>query len=228
MGSFNRYIAVGNEIGGSATSMILPAMRNIYSALYSTGLQNSIKVSTAVAFDVIGSSYPPSAGAFSSSASSYMTSIVQYLATIGLPLLVNVHPYFAYAGNTQQIRLDYALFTAPGTVVTDGAYKYQNIFDAMVDVLYYAMERVGVSNVSVVVSETGWPSAGGTATTPSNAQTYNQNLIRHVSSGTPKRPTALETYIFAMFNENQKPAGVEQNWGLFYPNKTVVYSINFS
>jgi hypothetical protein len=40
MGSFNRYIAVGNEIGGSATSMILPAMRNIYSALYSAGLQN--------------------------------------------------------------------------------------------------------------------------------------------------------------------------------------------
>jgi Glycosyl hydrolases family 17 len=202
-------------------------MKNIYSALSSAGLQNSIKVSSSVAFNVIGTSFPPSAGAFSSSAS-YMTSIVQYLATINAPLLANVYTYFSYAGAPGQIRLDYALFTAPGTVVTDGPNKYQNLFDAMVDVLYSAMEKIGVSNVGVVVSETGWPSAGGTDTTPSNAQTYNQNLINHVSKGTPKRSTALEAYIFAMFNENKKQAGVEQNWGLFYPNTTQVYSINFN
>ena len=82
-------------------------------------------------------------------------------------------------------------------------------------------------SVGIVISESGWPSAGGTGTTVSNAQKYNQNLINHVGKGTPKRSTALETYIFAMFNENQKAAGVEQNWGLFYPNKQPVYSINF-
>ncbi|XP_078158421.1 glucan endo-1,3-beta-glucosidase-like isoform X1 [Carex rostrata] len=226
-----KYIAVGNEISGSNVSKILPAMKNIYSALSSAGLQNSIKVSTSVSIGVLGTSYPPSAGAFSSDAS-YMTSIVQYLASINSPLLANVYPYFAYASNTAQISLDYALFTSSGTVVTDGSNKYQNLFDAMVDALYSAMEKVGGSKVKgsrvgLVISESGWPSAGGTGGTIRNAHTYNENLINHVAKGTPKRPTALDTYIFAMFNENQKAAGVEQNWGLFYPNKQPVYSINF-
>ncbi|KAJ1692179.1 hypothetical protein LUZ63_008877 [Rhynchospora breviuscula] len=222
-----RYIAVGNEVSGGDTSKILPAMKNIYSALLSAGLQNAIKVSTAVSTAVVGVSYPPSKGAFSSSASSYMTSIVQYLAQIGAPLLANVYPYFSYIGNPGSISLDYALFTSPGTVVTDGSYKYQNLFDAIVDALYSAMEKVGGSNVGIVISESGWPSGGGNAATVSNAQKYNQNLINHVGKGTPKKSTPLETYIFAMFNENQKPAGIEQNWGLFYPNKQPVYSISF-
>ncbi|XP_078158433.1 glucan endo-1,3-beta-glucosidase-like isoform X3 [Carex rostrata] len=222
-----KYIAVGNEISGSDVSKILPAMKNIYSALSSAGLQNSIKVSTSVSFGVVGTSYPPSAGEFSSDAS-YMSSIVQYLASINAPLLANIYPYLSYASNTGQISLDYALFTAPGTVVTDGSNNYQNLFDAQVDALYSAMEKVGGSNVGLVISESGWPSAGGTDTTVGNAQTYNQNLINHVGKGTPKRPTALETYIFAMFNENEKSAGIEQNWGLFNPDQSPVYPITFN
>ncbi|XP_078158733.1 glucan endo-1,3-beta-glucosidase-like [Carex rostrata] len=221
-----KYIAVGNEVSGGDVSNILPAMQNMHNSLSSAGL-NSIQVSTSVSYGVMGTSYPPSAGEFSSDAS-YMTSIVQYLASINAPLLANIYTYFTYAGNTAQISLDYALFTSPGTVVTDGSNNYQNLFDAQVDALYSAMEKVGGSNVGLVISESGWPSAGGTDTTVGNAQTYNQNLINHVGKGTPKRPTALETYIFAMFNENQKAAGVEQNWGLFYPDQSPVYPINFN
>ncbi|KAF3340880.1 glucan endo-1,3-beta-glucosidase-like isoform X1 [Carex littledalei] len=221
-----KYIAVGNEVSGGDVSNILPAMKNIYNSLSSAGL-GSIQVSTSVAFGVLGTSYPPSAGAFSSDAS-YMTDIVQYLASINAPLLANIYPYFSYAGNTAQISLEYALFTSPGTVVTDGSNNYQNLFDAQVDALYSAMEKVGGSNVGIVISESGWPSAGGTDTTVDNAQKYNQNLINHVGKGTPKKPTPLETYIFAMFNENEKSAGVEQNWGLFNPNQQPVYSINFN
>ncbi|XP_078158437.1 glucan endo-1,3-beta-glucosidase-like [Carex rostrata] len=221
-----KYIAVGNEVSGGDVSNILPAMQNIYNSLSSAGL-SSIQVSTSVSFGVVGTSYPPSAGAFSSDAS-YMSSIVQYLASINAPLLANIYPYLSYASNTGQIRLDYALFTAPGTVVTDGSNNYQNLFDAQVDALYSAMEKVGGSNVGLVISESGWPSAGGTGTTMGNAQTYNQNLINHVGKGTPKRSTALETYIFAMFNENEKSAGIEQNWGLFNPDQSPVYSITFN
>ncbi|KAG1338562.1 Glucan endo-1,3-beta-glucosidase, basic vacuolar isoform [Cocos nucifera] len=225
-----KYITVGNEvIPGDQARYVLPAMRNIYSALSSAGLQNQIKVSTAVATSVLGVSYPPSNGSFSSDALTYLSPIVKFLASNGAPLLVNVYPYFSYVHNQNTIKIEYALFTSPGTVVTDGQYKYQNLFDAIVDAVYAALEKVGGSNVAIVVSESGWPSAGGTAATINNAKTYNQNLINHVGQGTPRRPgKAIETYIFEMFNENQKHPAVEQNFGLFYPSMQAVYSINFT
>ncbi|XP_038977419.1 glucan endo-1,3-beta-glucosidase-like [Phoenix dactylifera] len=225
-----RYIAVGNEvIPGDSAQYVLPAMKNIYSALSTAGLQNQIKVSTSVATVVLGVSYPPSHGAFSSDALNTLGPIIQFLNENGAPLLVNVYPYFSYVDNQGSIDINYALFTSSGTVVQDGQYSYQNLFDAMVDAVYAALENVGGSNVAIVVSESGWPSAGDTVATISNAQTYNQNLINHVGQGTPRRSgKALETYIFSMFNENGKSAGIEQNWGLFYPNEQPVYPINFS
>ncbi|KAI6683629.1 hypothetical protein NL676_029542 [Syzygium grande] len=80
------------------------------------------------------------------------------------------------------------------------------------------MEKEGVSNVDVVVLRGGWPSArNGGFTTPQLAQTYNRNFVKKflAKQATPKRPDHyLEGFIFAMFNEEQKPQGVEQNWGL--------------
>lgn len=225
-----RYIAVGNEqIPGNNANYVLPAMRNIKTALVSAGL-DQIKVSTSVSYGVMGQSSPPSNGAFSPQALPTLQPIVQFLAQTGAPLLVNVYPYFSYNGDEADIHLDYALFTAPGTVVNDGQYNYQNLFDAMMDALYTALEKAGGSSVGVVVSESGWPSAGGdAATTVGNAQTYNQNLINNVGKGTPKRPGAIEAYIFAMYNENKKGGlETERNFGLFFPNQQPVYKINFS
>ena len=83
--------------------------------------------------------------------------------------------------------------------------------------------------MTVVVSESGWPSAGGFGATKEHARIYNQNLINHVGQGTPRRLwKSLETYIFEMFNENQKLHGAEQNFGMFYPNMQPVYPINFN
>ncbi|KAJ4843274.1 hypothetical protein Tsubulata_009887, partial [Turnera subulata] len=84
---------------------------------------------------------------------------------------------------------------------------------------------------TVIVSETGWPSAGGDApATIINAQTYNQNMINRMKNnvGTPKSPgKGLEIYIFALFNENLKASGTEQHFGLFYPTMEPVYPIQF-
>ncbi|KAI6683623.1 hypothetical protein NL676_029536 [Syzygium grande] len=91
------------------------------------------------------------------------------------------------------------------------------------------MEKEGISYVDAVVSESGWPSAGnGNFTTPQLAQTYNHNSVKKflAKQGTPKRPDHyLEGFIFAMFNEDQKPSDVEQNFGLFNPDGMPVYPV---
>ncbi|KAL6963840.1 hypothetical protein U1Q18_034845 [Sarracenia purpurea var. burkii] len=222
------YITVGNEaIPGDSASYIAPAMQNIQIILSSQNLAG-IKVTTVVSTGILESSYPPSTGVFSSEARSAMIDILEFLSTQGAPLMVNVYPYFVYAQDPDNVRLDYALFTASDPVVQDGNLSYQNLFDAIVDAIYWAMENEGVTDVSVVVSETGWPSDGnGNFTTPDLAATYNRNFIQHIAqNGTPKRPQArIEGYIFAMFNEDLKSDGVEQHFGLFEPSMQPVYSI---
>ncbi|CBI17187.3 unnamed protein product, partial [Vitis vinifera] len=77
-----------------------------------------------------------------------------------------------------------------------------NLFDALLDALYAALEKAGGSNLKIVVSESGWPSEGGTAAT---------------------------TYLFAMFDENQKTGlETEKHFGLFTPGQESKYQISFS
>ncbi|GAB2222016.1 hypothetical protein Droror1_Dr00013213 [Drosera rotundifolia] len=216
-------ISVGNEIiPGDLATFVLPAMQNIDLALKSANLK--VPVSTVVSMAVLGSSYPPSSASFDSLISSSMVDIVNFLSTNGYPFLVNVYPYFAYASDPVNIPLDYAIFGSNSYAVMDGMLSYQNLFDAMVDSVYYALDRASAQNVKIIVAETGWPSAGnGDKMTITNAMTYNQNLVKRVLFG---KGVEVEAYIFAMFNEDLKPEGVEQNWGLFYPNLTEVYHLD--
>ncbi|KAJ0083680.1 hypothetical protein Patl1_29524 [Pistacia atlantica] len=227
-----RYIAVGNEIhpADAEAKFVLPAMKNVYNAIAAANLQGQIKVSTSIDTTLLGKSSPPSEGTFRTEANSYITPIIQFLAQNGAPLLVNLYPYFAYIDNPAQISLTYVLFTAPGVLVTDNQYQYKNLFDAMTDAHYAALEKAGAPNLEIVISESGWPSEGNPAATVENAGTYYRNLIGHVNgnTGTPRKPgKAIETYLFALFDENLKPAGTEQYFGLFSPSKAQKFSNNF-
>ncbi|KAK9079565.1 hypothetical protein SSX86_001238 [Deinandra increscens subsp. villosa] len=221
-------ISIGNEVNPGELASMLPALQNLDAAVKATGFK--IPVTTTIGIYLLGSSYPPSSGDFSEAAKPAMQQVAGFLAGNGYPLMVTAYPYFAYASDPGNIPLPYALFTSTDVVVRDGNLEYFNLFDAMVDSVYSALEKVGGGSVEVVVCESGWPSDGnGEFTTKSLAQTYNQNLVKHaLNSGTPKKPgNKIETYLFAIFNEDRKAPGVEQNFGLYYPDMSEVYHIDF-
>eukprot|EP01018_Ginkgo_biloba_P040192 Gb_37569 [translate_table: standard] len=203
--TFIKYIAVGNEI---------------------LGFNNPRDIDS-------GGVIPPSLGTFRGDIKDTMASLLDFLARTGGPFMANVYPFFSYISNRQDISLQYAIFGSSDAVVNDGGLCYTNLFDATVDALISAMEKLGHLQIDIAITETGWPSAGlDPAATPANAMTYNANLIRHVMSdrGTPKRPGVnMESFVFGLFNEDGKPgADFERHFGLFLPTGVKVYDINFS
>lgn len=231
-----KYIAVGNEVDPNNESrkyvnFVLPAMRNLHNAIGAAGLGNQIKVSTATYTGLLATSYPPSNGAFHDNVRGFIKPIIRFLAQNNLPMLANIYPYFGYLDDPNA-NLPYALFTAPGTVVNDNGRGYSNLFDAMLDAHYAAQARLCGANVNIVVSETGWPSAGGRGASVENARTYYTNLVQHVkgTTGTPTKPgRSIESYLFAMFDENRKNgAETEKHFGIFSPNKQPKYQLSFN
>ncbi|CAL1404964.1 unnamed protein product [Linum trigynum] len=230
-----RYITAGNEvIPGPMAHLVLNAIKNLDSALKSAQITD-VPVTTAIGMASIGKSYPPSAGEFSDESRPYAGPVVEFLASNGYPLLANVYPYFAYKSDPANIAREYALGNSVagggGKRVVDGNLEYQGLFDAMVDAMYAAAEKVNGGGLKVVVSETGWPSAGAEVATVDNARAYVNNVASKARSGagTPRRQgSEVETYLFALFNEDLKPQGEEQNFGLYRPDLTEVYKVDLN
>ncbi|KAG6542932.1 hypothetical protein Mapa_015623 [Marchantia paleacea] len=223
-----KAITVGNEVlTGDATQdqkdKLLTSMENLNSALQQLGLD--IKVTTAHKYDVMDITFPPSAGTFKDEYLTTMTNIASFLSSTGSYMFINIYPYFTYESDKVNIALAYALLGSGQ--VADGANTYTSLLAQQLDAVYAGLDRIGFGDLQTRVSEIGWPSAGGDDATITNAQTHNQNLVGLTQVGTPLKPNSkVDAYLFAMFNENQKPAGIEQNWGLYHPDLSEVYQIN--
>ncbi|KAH6778716.1 Glycosyl hydrolase superfamily protein [Perilla frutescens var. hirtella] len=232
-------IAVGNEVltfnDSSLSSHLLPAMENIQQALVSLNLHHQVFVTTPHNLGVLDVSYPPSAAVFRRDLSQKLSCILDFHCKVGSPFLVNAYPFFAYKANPKQIPLDFVLFEGSGIVDSGTGLHYDNMFYAQIDAVHSAMEKLGYKNVRLQISETGWPSKGDAdeaGASPENARKYNGNLLKLLSEkkGTPMRPNMnLNVYVFALFNENQKPGpSSERNFGLFKPDGTPVYNLGFN
>ncbi|TVU47752.1 hypothetical protein EJB05_07361 [Eragrostis curvula] len=237
-------LAVGNEVlTGNDTALsraLLPAMESLHGAVAALGLDKQIAVTTAHSLRVLGTSFPPSAGAFRKDLLPYLCPVLDYHARTGSPFLVNAYPYFAYSDDPKGVHLDYALLEPgyPGVPDPNSGLHYPNLLVAQVDAVYHAIAAANAAASRVVevrVSETGWPSAGSpneTAATPQNAARYNSNAMRLVAEGkgTPLKPgVPLRAYVFALFNENLKPGlASERNYGLYKPDGTHAYELSFT
>lgn len=233
---------VGNEVlsfygDQQAWLDLVPAMRRLQRSLQRFGVQQ-VKVGTPLAMDSLESSFPPSNGTFRSDiAEPVIRPLLQFLNRTRSYFYIDVYTYFAWAASPNDINLAYALLRITNQTYTDpvSGFTYNNLLDQMLDALAFAMNRLGYPGIRIWISETGWPSAGDSdeiGATIENAAAYNRNLVRKITrgAGTPARPGyATRADIFALYNENEKPGpGTERNWGLFYPNGTMVYQINLA
>ncbi|KAI3916821.1 hypothetical protein MKW92_049826 [Papaver armeniacum] len=213
-------VLVGNEVlywkDKNQIAHLLRAMESVHTALQDLGL-NKIQVSTHHALNILSVSDPPSAGKFKPVYDTHIIKpILDFHNRTKSPFMVCPYPYFGF----NDVTLNYAIFKSnPGAVDKNTGKRYMNMFEQLLDATHSAMKRVGFGDVEIVVAETGWPSVGG----------ENQPAVNFVNSGkgTPLMPgKKFETYIFSLFNENQKPMGVaEQNFGLFKADFTPVYDV---
>ncbi|PNT71166.1 hypothetical protein BRADI_2g23940v3 [Brachypodium distachyon] len=236
-------VIVGNEVlSGAGTGdtaamqSLLPAMEAVHQALVDSGLDGQVHVSTSHSLNVLASSYPPSSGAFREDVVEYIRPMLDFLAQVGSPFLINAYPFFAYKASPGTVSLPYVLFEPnPGVRDPGNNFTYDNMLYAQIDAVYAAMARLGhADDVAVRVSETGWPSKGDEDEVGAgvrNAAAYNGNLMKRVAAGqgTPLRPDVpVDVFVFALFNEDLKPGlASERNYGLFYPNGTPVYDLGF-
>ncbi|KAE7997325.1 hypothetical protein FH972_001970 [Carpinus fangiana] len=235
-----RGISIGNEVlgilGVDFWEVLLPAAKNVYSALDRLDLTRTIQVQSPHSEAVFANSFPPSSCNFRDDVLPFMKPLLQFFSQIGSPFFINAYPFLAYKSDPEHINLKYALFQSnPGIYDSKTKLHYDNMFDAQVDAAYAALEKAGFNKMEVIVSETGWASKGDDnegGANLKNARTYNYNLRKRLAKkkGTPFRPKIpVKAYIFALFNENLKfgPTS-ERNFGLFKADGSIAYDIGFT
>ncbi|KAG5533406.1 hypothetical protein RHGRI_027543 [Rhododendron griersonianum] len=218
------YILIGSEVllwgDGTMFGTLVPAMNAVYNACVLAGFPD-IKVTTAHSLGILNSSVPPSSASFLFGWQQYfLTPMLEYHRRSKSPFMVNPYPYFALNSNDT----DFVLFEPnPGVFDPVTGMNYTNMYDLQLDAVYVSMKKLGFPDVNIAVGETGWPSAGDPGMvlcTVQNAQWYNLNVVKRAGSGvgTPLMPGRnFETFLFALFNEDQKTGGtIENHWGFYF------------
>ncbi|KAI7729191.1 hypothetical protein M8C21_025865 [Ambrosia artemisiifolia] len=228
-------IAVGSEflsaVPNAAATVLVAAMENLYSALVASNLNDQVKVSTPLSMDMIPKPFPPSTATFNASLNSTIHGILDFLKSSDSFYMLNAFPYDTYVQSNGVFPIQYALFeplpVAKQIVDPNTLFHYESMLDAMVDATYYSIFAYNSSVIPIIVTETGWPWSGEaneSDATVSNADTFNNNLIQRVLSGSgpPSQPMILlNSYVYQLFDDCKKP-----NYGVFFRNGSSVYDLD--
>lgn len=80
----------------------------------------------------------------------FMKPLLTFFWQIGSPFYINAYPFLAYKSDSKEIDLNYAIFEhTKGIYDPKTKLHYDNMFDAMVDASYAALEKAGFPKVSV-------------------------------------------------------------------------------
>jgi len=218
------WVCVGNEpLGSWYNNKFTPYLARAVGRMYDVLQSNKLNIGVTIPqnFEFMQTSYPPSAGSIKTEYLQIIKDTCAVMKSSGAPFMVNIYPFITRVQNRNDVPLDYCLFTAgENHWVRDGSYTYKNIFDAMIDALHVALDKIGYPDLEIVIGECGWPTAGDVDATPANAQTFLQNMINHCKSGqgTPRLPgRTIRCFAFEMYDENLKPTGpgpFEIHWGV--------------
>jgi len=209
----------------------MPAMLNLQQSLVKANLAGSVKLVVPCNADAYESSVP-SQGAFRSDLMEIMSQLVSFLNTNGSPFVVNIYPFLSLYGNSD-FPQDYAFFGGTNHPVVDGPNTYYNAFDGNYDTLVGALNKLGYSQMPIVIGEVGWPTDGAVSANLTAARAFNQGLINRVLSnkGTPLRPGVppMDIYLFSLLDEGAKstlPGNFERHWGIFSFDGQAKYALN--
>ncbi|XP_051127699.1 probable glucan endo-1,3-beta-glucosidase A6 isoform X2 [Andrographis paniculata] len=239
-----RFILVGNEVFSyDQVNMwfdLVPAMRRLKRSLIKYDI-HSIKVGSPVAMDILESTFPPSKGRFRSDIPiQVISSFLRFLNGTKSFFFLDIYPYFSWSSDPKNMDLDFALLKVKKNstyVDPHSGLVYTNMLDQMLDSVTFAMGKAGFDNISIAISETGWPHSGDIdqpGANAYNAAVYNRNLISKMTTypplGTPARPgVEILTFIFSLYDENQKPGpGTERHWGLLDTNGNPFYELDLT
>ena len=99
---------------------------------------------------VFQNSYPPSSCTFRDDVAPFMKPLLTFFWQIGSPFYINAYPFLAYKSDSKEIDLNYAIFEhTKGIYDPKTKLHYDNMFDAMVDASYAALEKAGFPKVQV-------------------------------------------------------------------------------
>eukprot|EP00271_Cylindrocystis_brebissonii_P013704 TRINITY_DN3385_c0_g2_i1.p1 TRINITY_DN3385_c0_g2~~TRINITY_DN3385_c0_g2_i1.p1 ORF type:complete len:508 (+),score=39.52 TRINITY_DN3385_c0_g2_i1:124-1647(+) len=231
-----KYVSVGNELFltnlQTADTSLRAAFDNIYAALVYYKIDSDVKVTTSFNAEILQNTSTPSESQFSTQWASDITHIAGVIYNTSSIFSINIYPFYnIYDGASDQLSADLIFFDRANT--SSGS-TYTNVFDASYDALVYALEKVNLPTVTIVIGEIGWPTDGDSHANTSWAQEFNRGMIARMlgGTGTKKRPnTVIDGYVFGLIDEdwkNIKPGAFERRWGLYTKYGQPKYAIDLT
>ncbi|XP_024519267.1 glucan endo-1,3-beta-glucosidase 2 [Selaginella moellendorffii] len=235
-------IVLGSELMTKDPSFagdLIEAGRKIRSCIAAAGLEQEIRVSASLSMQMFSQwGHKPSSAAFEDFYQSHLRELLDFLAPKGSYVMINVDPFEAHLHDG--FALDFAMSSSTAQELLDEDTKvgYSSLLDAAVDSAYSAMEKLGFSNIPVVVGEIGWPwkSSGSesdplSTATVENAALFAQSLVKRIQSdkGTPHKPEAsIRVYVHEFFDIVGPAGDSRRRYGLFSTSQVPRYSFHLS